>query len=83
MIKNSTGQLFQDFVDDVLSVPWDVRKDMFSIAEKHYEGQMFRSEEIYAYIFWRVYEMPVDDFLSWGGLFQEYGLYKPEKYNIN
>lgn len=83
MIKKSTDQLFDDFVQDVLSVPWDVRRDLFSIAERYYEDKMVRTEDIYAYIFWRVYDIPVDDFLSWGPLFQEYNLYKPEKYNID
>jgi len=69
----------KQFIDDVLSVPFDTRRDLFAIAEKHYEDKgMVTRDEIYSYIFWRVYEIPEDDFLSWAGLFKEYNLYREQ-----
>lgn len=68
-----------EFIDDVLSVPSDTRRELFAIAEKHYQDKgMFTSLEIYSYIFWRTYEIPEDDFLSWAGLFKDYNLYREE-----
>lgn len=80
MNKKLLDTLFENFIDDFLSLPVDLRTDMIKIAERYYEGQVFSTEEIYAYIFWRTYELEVSDFLSWAGVFKEYNLYKPRQY---
>jgi len=30
-----------DFIEQLLGLPWDTRRDLFKIAEKNYEGETY------------------------------------------
>ena len=48
------------FIDKVLSLPHDVRRDLISLAEKHYTGLPFGTKDIYNYLYWRCEMVPKD-----------------------
>ena len=57
-----------DFIEQLLGLPWDTRRDLFKIAEKNYEGETYTIEQVYGYIYWR-YCLPMNNCMSWHYLF--------------
>ena len=56
-----------DFIDKVLSLPKDIRKELISIAEKNFSSVEFEAYDVYNYIHWRV-NLPKDHTSSWSCL---------------
>ena len=48
------------FIDKVLSLPHSQRRDLISLAEKHYTGLTFGTKDIYTYLYWRCEMVPRD-----------------------
>lgn len=48
------------FIDEVLSLPFNVRSDLFRIAEKNYAGISYGTKDIYTYLYWRCKMVPRD-----------------------
>ena len=59
-----------DFIDKVLSLPADIRKELISIAEKNFSSVEFQAYDIYNYIHWRA-NLPKDHTSSWREIFTE------------
>jgi hypothetical protein len=55
-----TKNQLDQFIDEVLSLPSDVRSNLFKIAEKNYTGIPYGTKDIYTYLYWRCKMVPRD-----------------------
>ena len=58
-----------DFIDKVLSLPIEIRRELITIAEKNFSSLQYQAYDIYNYIYWRA-NLPKEHRSSWRDIFE-------------